>query len=100
MTTLEGFLSQQIGEPPRMTAGQKLTILNGANAAFYVAFPDRFAQVLSGLVVHALAEVPDSTACACCDFYRAGDCAKFESEIPAEWLPKGCKEFQDSGAPF
>lgn len=100
MTTLNGFLSQQIGQPPRMTRGQKETIRLGVGHALLATLPDEIANAVLRIVDGALLDIPDSTACACCDFYREGDCAKWESEIPAEWLPKGCEAWQDSGAPF
>jgi len=100
MTTFNGFLSQQIGEPPRITEGQKDIVLRGVGSALRFSLPGHVAAAIGEIVAQAMVDIPDSTACACCDFYREGDCAKWESEIPADWLPKGCDHFQDSGAPF
>ena len=100
MTTLEGFLSQAIGEPPRMTTGQKAIVSRGAQAALNAHLPAEAANALVSILIGALAGYPDSTACACCDMFRGGHCLEYKQEIPADWLPRGCDRFADDGTPF
>ncbi len=102
LTTLEGFLSQKPGDPPRMTAGQKDVVLSGARAALEAAYPAHAASGLLACLEAAVEELPSSTACLCCDFFRARDayCSTWEDKVPNANQAKGCKHFQDMNCPF
>lgn len=101
MTTLKGFLGGNDDDKPQMTPGQKSKVILGAKAALFAAFPPTAAAGLYATVVSAVESVPDSRACACCDFFNGdGWCSEWQSEVPADVQRAGCDRFKDEGAPF
>ena len=40
------------------------------------------------------------TSCAQCDHFMQGKCMKFNAQIPAEFVAKGCEDWEWNGIPF
>jgi hypothetical protein len=100
MTTLEGFLGQAPGEPPRMTPGQRDLVLRGARAALEAAYPKAAATGILLALQGAMDASEASRACQCCDYFASGFCVSWDDDVPKHVRPDGCDRWKDDGAPF
>ena len=102
MVSLEGFLNQQHGDPPRMTQGQKDLVAKGVRAALDASLPPRVATGILEAIQHALDALPASRACHCCDFFceSSAHCRVWAEAVPPHVHPVGCDRFQNEGVPF
>lgn len=89
-----------------MTKGQKAAIAKGVKAAISHE-RSTTGEILGAvedlcitIIELALKAVPDDRSCHTCDFLHGSMCRNYDSEIPTEFLEKGCEEWQDHGAPF
>lgn len=103
MTSFKGFLKNTGPESPsRITKGQMRELAAAMSIIIHhdeLGEPKHVLELLRTLSRYMEA-YPTDQSCHTCDYERLGQCLEWKSEIPAEFMEKGCEKWKDEGVPF